>query len=164
MNPRSWLVYAILFGHALSVLLPTASPREGDMVTLSSKLSNPGHVSAITANTSSSHNGSDVTLIPLNNASHPLSDYSASTYDIPFDYNLPVTTASAPQCNDTIYGSNLDRHSCFDAWRNMGLTPERESWGPRGPGRKFQHKLPQRWSSGRSALAIGTCYRSKQHG
>ena len=153
MNTRAWLAYGVLFGHALSATLPTVSRREDDRITLPSKLSTLGYVSAITANTSSSHDVPDVNLIALNNASQRPSNYSTSIYDLPSDYNFPSTTTSAPQCNASSYGSNLDRYSCFDAWRYIGMTPNRVSWGPRGLGHGFHYKLPVRWSSGKFARA-----------
>ena len=90
-------------------------------------------------------------LLSLNSTSQHPSNYSASLYDLPFGYDLPKITNAVPQCNGDAYGNNLDRHSCFDAWRNMGLTTQRESWGPRGPHHNFQHRLPYRWSSGMTA-------------
>lgn len=154
MPLMDWFTYAVLFGHGLSATLPTASRREDILIASSSKLLIPGYVSAIMINTSSLHVSPNVELVALNNASLQPSNYSASIYDLPFGYNLPAVATSAPQCDGTVYGSDLDRHSCFDAWRYIGLTAQRVSWGPRGPGHKFSYGLPHRWSSGRSAIAV----------
>lgn len=63
-----------------------------------------------------------------------------------------MTTANnaIAQCSGAVYGSDLDRYSCFDAWRNMGLLPDRVSWGPRDSVINYQHRLPSRWSSGKT--------------
>ena len=87
-------------------------------------------------------------LISLTNATDYLSN-STSLYDITSELNTPPR--SIPQCSGTIYGTDLERFSCFDAWRNMGLTPGRVAWGPRGRLERFQYTLPARWSSGRVA-------------
>ena len=155
MRSRVSLVFAVLFGHAHSAALPTAS-RKDDLIASPSRFWVPGYVSASLTNTSSSHIVPDGNVFALSNASQRPSNYSTPNYDLPFDYSLSVFTTSAPQCNGTTYGTNLDRYSCFDAWRYIGLTPQRVSWGPRGPGLIFHGKLPHRWSSGRSAIAIGT--------
>ena len=154
MHFRAWLTYAVLFGHGLSAPSPEESRKEDNLIAPSSKHLIPRYVSAITTNTSSLQDVPDVNLLTLNNASQQPSNYSTSIYDLSFGYNLPAVTTSAPQCNGITYGSNLDRHSCFDAWRYIGLTPQRVSWGPRGPGHNFQYRLPHRWSSGRSDIAL----------
>ena len=154
MHFRAWLTYAVLNGHASSATLPTASRRQKDLVVSSSKLLIRGYVSATRTNTSSSHEVADVNLFALNNASQQPSNYSTSIYDLSFGYNLPAFTTSGPQCEAAVSGSNLDRHSCFDAWRYIGLTSQRASWGPRGAGPSFQYRLPHRWSSGKSTIPI----------
>lgn len=157
-----WFAYVVLFGYGLSATLPTASRREDNMITSFSRFLIPGYVSAITTNTSSLHVSPDVKLVALNNASQQPSNYSTSFYDLSFGYNLTAVTTSGPQCNGTVYGSDLDRYSCFDAWRYIGLTSERVEWGPRRPAHSFQSGLPHRWSSGRSAFVVQMCDRSKQ--
>ena len=152
MHFRVWLTHAVLFGYASSAILPTASRRQKDLVVSSSKVLSRGYVSA--KNTSSSHEVADVNLFALNNASQQPSNYSTSIYDLPFGYNLPAVTTYGPQCDAAVSGSNLDRHSCFDAWRYIGLTSQRASWGPRGAGPSFQYRLPHRWSSGKSTIPI----------
>ena len=148
MHSKIWFAYAVQFGHAVSATLPTASRGEDDLIASSSKFLIPGDVSAITTNTSHSNDIPDVNLFSLNNASQQPSNTSASLYNLPFGYSLPAVANSVPQCNGAEYGTNLDRHSCFDAWRYIGLTAQRVSWGPRGPSHSFQYRLPDRWSSG----------------
>ncbi|KAF6219098.1 hypothetical protein HO133_004923 [Letharia lupina] len=147
MHSRVWLAYAVICGPALSATLPAAPQSENTPTTSPSVLILPGNVSADLTNASYSNDVPDVNLLSLDSASQQPSNYSASLYDLPFRYDLPAVTSAAPQCNGTLYGTNLDRHSCFDAWQNLGSIPERVSWGPRGPGHNFQYRLPYRWSS-----------------
>lgn len=83
MHSRTLLAYAVLFGHALSATLPTASRRKDDPITSSSKRSISEYVSAIAANISSSHSVPDVNLFAPKYASQLPSNYSDSIYDLP---------------------------------------------------------------------------------
>ena len=158
MHSRVWLAYAVISGVALSAALPETS-RAGDILTIaSSKTIFPGNVSAATANTSYLGKVPDIDPLSLNYASQHPSNYSASLYDLPFGYDLPAVISAVPQCDSAAFGTNLDRDSCFDAWRNMGWESQRVSWGPRGPGHNFQYRLPYRWSSGEATTRH--CFRS----
>ena len=136
MRSKVWLAYAVLFGSALSAAPPRAQ-REDSLATSALKLISPSNFSDGTTNTSL-----------FNNSLHRLSNYSAFPPNLPFGYDLPENTDTVPHCNGAVYGSDLDRSSCFDAWRNMGFGPKPVSWGPRGTGHNFKYKLPFRWSSG----------------
>ena len=145
MHSRVWLAYALTTGSALSATLPR-SPQTDDETL---RLIRPENVSAATTEAPNSKNGLNVMLPSLNNASQKSLNYS-SLYDLSIGQNLIPAHNGIAQCSGAAYGTNLDRYSCFDAWRNMGLLPERVSWGPRGSVSRYQRKLPSRWSSGKT--------------
>lgn len=151
MHSRGWLVYAVIYLPALSAALPTASQSEDYHTGSPLNLISPKTASAGTTNTS------------LNDIPQHLSNYSAFPPNLPFGYDLPESTNAIPLCNGEVYGTGLDRHSCFDAWRNMGLEPQPASWGPRGPGHMFQYRLPYRWSSGKSTAGCQHQIVSRQY-
>ena len=148
MHSRVWLAYAVISGVALSATLPETSESGNTLTTAPLKLKFPGNVSAATANDPYFGQVPSIDLLSLNHTSQHPSNYSDSLYDLPFGYNVPAVTNAVPQCNSDAFGTNLDKHSCFDAWRNMGWSSQRVSWGPRGLGHNFQYRLPYRWSSG----------------
>lgn len=154
MHLGFWLAYAFISGPALSTTVPKTSHIEDSLATSRLKLILPGNFSAATTNNPSSQtpsNPNDVPipkLLSLNDTSPSPSNFSASLYNLPLGYDLPEVTNAVPQCNGAVYGTDLNRNSCFDAWLNMGWTPERVSWGPRGTAHSFQYRLPYRWSSG----------------
>lgn len=90
-----------------------------------------------------------LTLNPLIDGSQQLSNHS-SLYTLPSGDNLN-TPSPTIVCDGIAYGSDLNRTSCFDAWRYVSLDADSHTWGPRGnPFTYF--KLPVRWSSGESNL------------
>ena len=147
MHSKVFLICAATIGPALSVALPQAAPSTDSAF----KRNFLGNVSAATTEGSDLNDGPKLDLISLNNASEPATNYSASPYDLAFGYDLPPGTNDEPRCSPA-YGLDLDRHSCFDAWRNTGLDANLEMWGPRGGGADIQYKLPYRFSSGQSAI------------
>lgn len=158
MHSRVWLAYAVISRIALSAALPQTS-RAGDVLTTAPlKIILPRNVSAATANASYLGKVPNIDLLALNHATPHPSNYSASLYDLPFGYDLPAVLNAVPQCNGSAFGTYLDKHSCFDAWRNMGWSSQRVSWGPRGPGHNFQYRLPYRWSSGEATTRH--CFKS----
>ena len=145
MHSRVWLAYALITGSALSATLIRSPQTEDDIL----QLTRPENVSAATTGAPNSKNDPHVMLPSLHNASQKSSNYS-SLYDIPIGQNLTTANNAIAQCSGAVYGSNLDRYSCFDAWRNMGLLPDRVSWGPRDSVINYQRRLPSRWSSGKT--------------
>lgn len=143
MNFRVWLAYAFITGSALSGGI---LPRTDDDIL---QMIRPENVSAATTEAPNSKNGLHVMLPSLYNASQKSSNYS-SLYDLSIGQNLTTADNAIAQCSSAAYGSNLDRYSCFDAWRNIGLLPERLSWGPRRSVTVYQRRLPSRWSSGKT--------------
>lgn len=158
MHPRSWLAYAVICDPAFSATVPKLSRGEDSLATSPLKLILPRSFSAATTNDSYSQTPSYLNDVPLtnllslNDTSPSPSNSSAPLHNLPLGYDIPKATNSAPQCNGAVYGTDLDRNSCFDAWRNMGWTPERVSWGPRGTSHSFQYRLPYRWSSGKYGI------------
>lgn len=150
MHSRAWLAYAVISGPALSATVPKPSQSEDSVSTSSLELVFPGNFSTTTTNASYLNGVPNEDLFSLNTGSQPSFNYSASLYNLPIGYDLPVVTNAVPQCNGAVYGTNLNRHSCFDAWRNTDWAPQRVSWGPRGPGHNFQYRLPYRWTSCKS--------------
>ena len=140
MYTRICLAYAVITGAALSATLPKARQNEGDPNASALTLGLQENVS--TAATEALH--------IVNNATQQRSNQT-SFYDVPLGDNSTTTRSANPMCDGVSFGYDLDRHSCFDAWRNMGLNSERASWGPRGPTYKYLYGLPARWSSGKSA-------------
>ena len=149
MLPKAWFAYAFFLWPALSTTLPKVSQSERNLAHSALKLIAPGNVSAATTNATYSSDIPNSNLLLIDSASQQASNESASLYDLPVEYDLPALTDANPVCDGAIYGTDLDRGSCFDAWRYIGLTSPRESWGPRGPNHSFRHRLPYRWSSGR---------------
>lgn len=145
MHSRVWLAYALTIGSALSATLPRLPQTDHDIL----QLNRTENLSAATTEGRNSKNSLHVMLPSLFNDS-PKASNSSSLYDISIGQNLTTANNGIPQCSSAAYGSNLDRYSCYDAWRNMGLLPERMSWGPRGSGTKYQRRLPSRWSSGKT--------------
>lgn len=145
MHSRFCLAYALITGSALSATLPRLSQTDDDIL----QSIRPENVSAATTEAPNSKNGLHVVLPSLYKASQKPSNYS-SLYDLSIGQNWTTASNAFAQCSSAIYGSNLDRYSCFDAWRNVGLLPERVSWGPRGSVNIYQRRLPSRWSSGKT--------------
>lgn len=142
MHSGAWLAFTVITGPALSASLPKAR-QSGDIISNTSplRLMLPGNESTTPIESLMS--------ISLSNDSRQLSNYS-SLYDLPSGDNL---TAPIPNivCDGIAYGSDLNRVSCFDAWRYVSLYSDSVTWGPRG-NLFTQYKLPVRWSSGESAL------------
>ena len=144
MHSRVWLAYAVITGPALAATLPyRAQQGEQDPNILPLTLAFPGNVSAPTTEASYLNDKP-----PTVNDASPQASNDSSLYDQPFGNDTVAATRSLPMCDGLKYGRNLDEHSCFDAWRNLGLEPDPRTWGPRGPTHKFKYRLPARWSSG----------------
>lgn len=141
MHSSIWLAYAALCGPALAATVPRTLQGQDSLTTSPLSLIFSGNVSAAITNTS------ELTSPSVNSVPEQLLNFSF-TYDLPSRYNLTAANGAIPQCSGPVYGSDLDRLSCFDAWRNMGLSPDRASWGPRGTATSYQYRLPSRWSSG----------------
>ena len=143
MHSGAWLAFTVITGPALSANLPKAR-QSGDKTwdTSPLKLMLPGNESTTPIESLRS--------ISLSNDSQQLSNYS-SLYDLSSGDNLTTPSLPIIVCDGIAYGSDLNRFSCFDAWRYVSLSSESVTWGPRGnPYTNF--KLPVRWSSGESAL------------
>ncbi len=160
MHSRVWLAYAVISRIALSAALPQPSRARDVLTTAPLKMIIPRNVSAATANASYLSEVPKIDPLSLDHASPHPSNYSdsASLYDLFFGYDLPAVISAVPQCDGTALGTYLNKHSCFDAWRNMGWISHRVSWGPRGLGHNFQYRLPYRWSSGEATTRH--CFRS----
>lgn len=152
MHRRAWLAYAAVSGLAFPATVPRPSQSEDSLATIPLTLISSGNLSAAKTADSSLNDITITNQLSLNNTASLSSNFSISLLNLPFGYNLPTVTSGVPQCNGDVYGTNLDRHSCFDAWQNMGWTPERVSWGPRGTAHDFQYRLPYRWSSGEYSI------------
>ena len=163
MHLGIWLTYAVILGPALSATVSNTSQIEDSLAASRLKLILPGNLSAATTNNLSAQTASISNEVPfpklllLNDTSPSLSKFPASLYDLPFGYELPREINAVPRCNGTVYGTNLDRNSCFDAWQNVGWMPERVSWGPRGTSHSFQYRLPYRWSSSEYGIRSDVC-------
>ena len=142
MHSGVWFAFAVITGPALSASLPRARQSDESLNTSPLKLIFPGNVS-----TAPMENLKLPTLI--NAGQHP-SNYS-SLYDLPFEDDLTAPEDAVPRCDGVTYGVNLNRTSCFHAWRAIGLESAREIWGLRDDP-NIRHKLPARWSSGKSAF------------
>ena len=151
MQFTTWFAHGASFWPALSAALPHRSLNADNLRASSPKLVPPRSVSATKTDTSYLNDGSNLSLLPLQNVSQQASNYS-SQYDLSFRGGRD-RPSGIPSCNGPTYGSRLDRQSCFDAWRNLGFDGDRASWGRRGNGHNFQYNLPVRWSSCRFAVA-----------
>ena len=123
MYTKGWLV---LFGVIVTspcTLLNPAQKRNNDSVLVVKGSSLP----------------SNLTSLPLNNSS--LMSFSA--------YDSPLTPGGIPHCDGRVYGLNLKRTSCFDAWTRIGLDKDPMAWERRGSGVHINPKLPFRFSSGK---------------
>ena len=132
MYSQRWLAYAVVFLPALSASILRARQNK-DSSTIS-----------------------PLRLITPENAKPPISSnaiqqpsINASLYDISFGNNLSAPPRARPECDGVTYGINLNRVSCFDAYRTAGQIPDQASWGPRGSGYNYQYKLPARFISGK---------------
>ena len=144
MHSRVWLAYAVITGLALAATLPNKARQSKEGPNISPlTLVFPGNVSAATTEASYL----DDKPPTVNDASQQSSNDS-SLYDPPFGNDTVAASHASPMCDGLKYGRNLDEHSCFDAWRNLGLEPDPRTWGPRGGSYKFKYTLPARWSSG----------------
>lgn len=142
MHSRAWLAFTVITGPALSARLPEVRQSEG-------KISNTSPLRLMLPGNESTAPIESLRFIPLSNGSQQLSNYS-SLYDLPSVDNLTHPSPTVV-CDGIAYGSDLNRTSCFDAWRYVSLDTDPQTWGPRG--QPFTHfKLPVRWSSGESAL------------
>ena len=137
MHSRVWLAYALIIGPALSKDPLNAVPLS---------LISPGNVA-----TAPTNNSLGLLLPTTNNAIQQPSN-SSYNYDLSSAANLTVTAGFTPKCEGAHFGINLDRHSCFDAFRNIPPRYEHKKWGPRRQGEYDYEPLPFRWSSGRSAI------------
>ena len=152
MHRRAWLAYTAVAGLSFSATVLRPSQSEDSLATIPLTLISSGNLSAAKTNDSSLKNVPITNQLFLNNTAPLSSNFSISLLNLPFGYNLPAVTSGVPQCHGDVYGTDLDRHSCFDAWQNVGWTPERVSWGPRGTAHDFQYRLPYRWSSGEYSI------------
>ena len=148
MHLGIWLAYSTILA-----AVPTAARSEDNLTAPPPpppvSLVHPQEPSSSKIDTFSSNNGS-ASLRSLNDTSQPSSRYS-SLYDVSIEDRLNDTTGDA-HCNRAVYGFDLDRESCFDAFRYLGAAPGRVSWGPRSQPSDFEYRLPARWSSGRFLL------------
>ena len=150
MHSKIWLACVVLSSPTLAATLAKAYRSEDNLKSSPLELPSAGNASIATTDTSNLNDISNINLPSLKNASQQLSNYS-SLYDQSFRSEL---TSSTPTCNGDLYGVKLDVHSCFDAWRNLGMLPDVVSWGPRGPGQNFDYMLPARFSSGETRHQI----------
>lgn len=148
MHLRAWLAHAVINGPALSATVPSPQQSQDSLAALPLTSISSGNLSAAKTNDSSLNYVPITNQLSLNITAPLPSKFSISLLNLPFGYHLPTVTSGAPQCDGDVYGANLGRHSCFDAWQNVDWTPERVSWGPRGSAHNFQYRLPYRWSSG----------------
>ena len=148
MHSKIWLACIVLSSPTLAASLAKAYRSEEDLKSSPLELLSAGNVSIATTDTSNLTDSSNINIPSLNNASQLLSNYSY-LYDQSFQSEL---TSSSATCNGYLYGFGLDVHSCFDAWRNLGLVPDLVSWGPRGSGPNFNYRLPARFSSGETTI------------
>ena len=163
MHSKIWLACIVLSSPTRAATLPKASGSDHDPKSSPLELLSVGNVSIAKTDASSLNDSSVVNPLSLDGASPLLSNYS-SLYDQSFGSEVTTVPDSGPICNGGTYGVHLDVLSCFDAWQNVGLSPEVISWGPRGPGDVFQYKLPVRFSSGEIATKcwernVGVTYR-----
>lgn len=108
---------------------------------------------------SSKGSGSDTSMLealfPKNNSLPHVNSTESSS----------LGASAIPQCDSIEYGINLDRGSCFDAWRNMGWDDKKLRWAQRGSTQDFDVLLPYRWSSGTyfetSCRVSSACLRSQ---
>lgn len=140
MYARVWLACAVITGRALPATLPRGRQNERNPNDSALTLRLHGNVSTATTEA----------LDTVNNATAQRSNQT-SFYDVPLGDDSTTALNAGPWCDGNSFGYDLDRYSCFDAWRNIGLNPESAAWGPRGGKHKYQYGLPARWSSGTSA-------------
>ena len=140
MQYRVWLACALTIGTALS---------KEPLNTVPLNLVSPGN--AATAPTDVSVPTDILGLrLPTSDASTQQPSNSSYIYDLSSVDNSTLTASYVPKCDGYHFGTNLDRLSCFDAFRNLPPTYERQHWGPRSPVMYDYRTLPHRWSSGNS--------------
>ena len=139
MHSRLWLAYALLIGPALS---------KEPLSTLPLNLISPASTDA------SDSNNSLGLRLPTSNIVTQQPSNSSHLYDLSSAEDFTFTTGNDPKCDDHQFGIDLDRLSCFDAWRNIAPTDERKNWGPRRQGTYDDETLPFRWSSGKFATNV----------
>ena len=144
MLSRTCIAYAVMSSHALPAVLSGASNLENSQTTSPLLLTVP---SAAATNVSALNDLPTTNQSSLGNGTEQESNHSSSI-DLPSGNNLPMSSSPILRCNSDLYGTDLNRLSCFDAWRNLGRLPDAVRWGPRGLDQTSPYKLPYRWSSG----------------
>lgn len=147
MLSRICFAYAVMSGHALPAVLSGVSKLENSQTTSPLLLTVPEDMSAAATNASALNDLPTLNQSSLGNGTEQESNRSSST-DLPSGYNLPVASGPIFRCNSDLYGTDLNRFSCFDAWRNLGRLPDAVRWGQRGLDETSPYRLPYRWSSG----------------
>lgn len=137
MHSRLWLADALIIGFALSKESPSTLPL--NLVVPENDATAP------------TNNSLGLNLSTSNTAIQQPSN-SSYVYDLSSAANFTVTAGYIPKCEGAHFGYNLDRHSCFDVFRNIPPVSQSKKWGPRHQGVYDYETLPFRWSSGRSAM------------
>lgn len=79
---------------------------------------------------------------------------SALAYDSLLQYVGPADASPKVKC-DRIYGSNMDRGSCFDAWQRFQWHDTRKQFfAQRGTVDKIEQVMPKRISSSQSPATL----------
>ena len=148
MLSRICFAYAVMSGHALPAVLSGASQIANSQTTSPVLLTVPEDTSAMATNASASNDVPTLNLSSLGTVTEQESNRSSSISNSSFGHDLPVVPRPILRCNSDLYGTDLNRLSCFDAWRNLGRLPDAVRWGPRGLDQTSPYRLPYRWSSG----------------
>ena len=134
MHSRLCLAFALMMGPALSQLPSSTFPLN---------LVSPGNVAP-------APNSSLGLRLPISNTTTQQPSNSSYIYDLSSATNSTLTAGYVAKCQGLHFGFNLDRHSCFDAFRNIPPTAESKKWGPRHQDGAYDYEaLPFRWSSGK---------------
>ena len=86
--------------------------------------------------------------LPSTSNAHSNSNPESALY-LDDDVQLLNLTNDGIECNGGLYGRDLDKDSCIDAWRSIPTDNEFVTYGPRAQGH-FQAPLPVRYLSCKS--------------
>ena len=86
--------------------------------------------------------------IPSTSSAHNNSNPESALY-LDDDVQLLDVTDDSLECNGGLYGRDLDKDSCIDAWRRIPTDNEFVTYGPRAQGH-FEAPLPVRYLSCKS--------------
>ena len=150
MLSKTCFAYAIMSGYALRAVSSGASQMENRQTTSPLMLTVHENMSAAATNATTLYDIPTTNQSSLGNGTQQESNRSSSLNDLPFDNDLAAQSTHILRCNSNSYGSYLNRHSCFDAWQNLGRLPDTVRWGPGAPDPSSPYRLPYRWSSGTS--------------